>query len=347
MKAMILAAGLGTRLRPITTHFAKPAVPFLNVPLMYYPIFLAEEAGIDALVLNTHHFPEQIERLATAIPGANYPVAFSHEPGAPLGSGGGIRKARRYLEGGDFLVLNGDEVILPREAGVLARLRDEHRRHRSLATILVMRHPLVGTQFGGVWTDREGRVHGFGKDGSKFGSSLEGFHFIGAQLLSDRVFHYLSGEGDSNIFYDALTTAIAQGETVRVVIGDFTWFETGNARDFLHATDASLSQLANGIGKDAETLRAIAHRFWPQAERRHSLLQGMNTTLPRESLVDGTRLLTGNDCLVEPGAILKGFVVLGDRTIVRSGAIVENSVILPDTHIDHGHVIRGEIALPG
>ena len=258
----MLTAGLGTRLRPITNKWAKPAVPFLGIPLLKYPLYLMRAAGVTELVLNSHYKPEQIDSLAREISSADFPVHVSHESGAPLGAGGGIWKARKLLDdGGDFLVCNGDEVILPHDPLVLEKFKAAHAATSALATILVMKHPLVGKQFGGVWCAPDGSVRGFGKDAKAFGADSVGYHYIGLLLLNPRVFTYLP-EGESNILYDGLTRAIAAGETVRAVVSDFTWFETGNPHDLLAATGEALALLDHGHGEDARALRAITSRYW-------------------------------------------------------------------------------------
>jgi mannose-1-phosphate guanylyltransferase len=347
MKAMILSAGLGTRLRPVTDVYAKPAVPFLNIPLLYFPVMLLESGGIHDLVINTCYKSEQVEAIARSIPDFKGQVRVSHEPGEPLGSGGGVWKARRLLEDADFFLANGDEVILPRTAGVMKRLRDEHTRLDSIATILVMRDPRVGTQFGGVWADANGVVRGFGKDGKVFGADVTGFHYIGLQIMSPRVFKYLP-EGHSNILYDALTAAIAAGETVRVVVDDFTWFETGNPHDFLRAINESLDILArpdSDGGEDTRFLHQTLKRFGlPSGES--ALADRADTRLITVNVSIGTRVLLGNDAIIQPGAALRGFVVIGDGAEIRAGAIVENSVVLPGTIVDTNQHIVDRIVTP-
>lgn len=327
---MMLTAGLGTRLRPVTERFAKPAVPFLNVPLFYFPISLMEEVGVDSIVFNTHHKPEQIESLAQKIAGNKLAVAFSNEAAAPLGSGGGIWKARELLKGsGDFLVANGDEVILPKSPGIMRRFLDEHHGHSALATILVMKHPLVGKQFGGVWTAPDGGVRGFGKQGDSFGADAVGYHYIGLLLLNERIFSYLPS-GESNILYDALAAAIAKGEKVRAVEGVFTWFETGNPHDFLVATGEALTLLESGAGEDAKWLKKICIKYWPEG-----------SSLKRAGFA---RILTCGSSRIDASVGIRGFVVAGESSCADSGAALENVVLLPGARVFRAHT--NEILIP-
>lgn len=330
MKAMMLTAGLGTRLRPVTERLAKPAVPFLNVPLFYYPLSLLEELSLSRLVLNTHHKPQQIEELAARIPGARYQIQISPEPQAPLGSGGGIWQARRWLEGdGNFLVSNGDEVILPHDPQIMQRFAKEHDEDKALATILVMHHPLVGKQFGGVWTNAQNEVQGFGKNPAEF-PGCTGYHYIGLLLLNDRVFSYLP-EGESNILYDALKAAIAKGEKVRAVVSDFTWYETGNPHDFLHATKDGLRLLAaNAPRPDTQTLKKITSRFWSKG-----------TTLENRGLA---LVLRGSGATIGSMADVKGFVVLGDNSHLATAGLFEDIVCLPG--VTARGVCREQIIVP-
>ncbi len=321
MKAMMLTAGLGTRLRPITNMWAKPAVPFLGIPLLKYPLYLLKELGVNELVLNSHYKAEQIDGLAREIESASLKVHVSHEPGEPLGSGGGIWKAKEWLEtkGESFFVCNGDEVILPKDAGIFESFVREHNERNALATILVMKHPLVGTQFGGVWCSPAGDVRGFSKNPQAFGNDSIGYHYIGLLLLNSRIFEYLP-EGESNILYDALAAAIAKHETVRVVVGDFTWFETGNPTDLLEASKEALHLLDSGTGVDADALRSLTKEFWKTGTRLEKLTNALVLRAP------------GSD--ISATADVSGFVVLEEGARIESRAKVSDSILMPQSRIN-------------
>ncbi len=350
MKAIVLAAGLGTRLRPVTDVLAKPAISFLNIPLIYYPVALLDKAGVDELVVNLHHKPEQIENLTRKIPDYRGRVRLSYEIEKPLGPGGGIWKARPWLDGADdFFVANGDEVILPAKDNVLAELMAKHRDQSALATILVIRHPGVGTQFGGVWADPAGRVSGFGKEKmSQDGTDLFGFHYIGIFALSPRVFKYLP-EGESNIFYDVLTAAIRAGELVQVFETQCHWYETGNIADFIEGTRQGLELLQNE--RESVFLRSLAKRFWPKYESRPSLWRGPSSYISFQP--DGLCLI-GNNVRVEntvgaslhasPGQMtMHGFCVIGDNVTLGSDCVIEESVVLPGANVPAGTHLKRTI----
>ncbi len=311
MKAMVLAAGLGTRLRPYTDQLAKPAIPFLNIPLFYYSVGLLQSAknfSIDQFVLNAHHKPEQIRMLAQSV-GAE----VSLEKDAPLGSGGGIWQAREHFKNEkDFFVTNGDEVILPTHLELMDRMLEQHQNSGAIATILVKRDPRVGTQFGGVWANPAREVFGFGKQSpAKLSSpaclaeSLEAFHYVGILILNSRLFQYFP-EGESNILYDVIMQAILKNEKVEIFIDDCRWFETGNIKDYLHATGEALKEFEKNP-KDL-FLNYFMNQFAPGFSLKDQILKGKNVDINVQ-------------------AKFSGFVVLGEKVKVPAGCALKNVVV--------------------
>ncbi|MCM2280239.1 MAG: NDP-sugar synthase [Bdellovibrionaceae bacterium] len=327
MKLMLLAAGLGTRLRPVTDRYAKPAVPFMNIPLLYYPFTLLEPAGLSCLVVNTHYKPEQIERLVHSIPGYRGQVQITHEDGQPLGSGGGVWNARAHLEREtDFFVANGDEVIFPSRASIAGDLMHAHRASGALATIYVTRHADVGTRFGGVWTRADGAVLGFGKQRPQgVPSDTIGFHYVGVLALSGRIFRFLP-EGESNLLYDALMAGIKAGERVRVFEDTCTWFETGNVPDFLSATRQMMQSL--GTAQESPFFRVLRERFRPQDGLHLTPQARVWSPVPPDTSTHSE---------------FRGFAVLGDHCQIGSRCRIENSILLPMSQLADGAAIQNQI----
>jgi len=159
MKAMILAAGYGTRLRPLTYTVPKPMLPICNRPLIGFAVDQLLSAGIDEIIVNLHHLPESIERYLTLVYGDRCKFHFSHEPEI-LGTGGGIRKVRPLLENEeDFFVVNGDTIQFP----PYDQLR-EARRSRDALAALTLRHPPQRDRFTAVWFDN-GLISAFARNG--------------------------------------------------------------------------------------------------------------------------------------------------------------------------------------
>src|SRR5687768_7730689 len=161
MKSMILAAGFGTRFRPVTYTLPKPMVPLLNKPLIAWAVDSLIAAGTDEIIVNLHHLPEALERYLTEAYAGRVTFRFSFEEEI-LGTGGGVRRVRPHLENEtDFFLVNGDTVQFPRWEELL----DARRRRDSLAAI-TLRHPPAHDRFTPVFLD-DGLVSGFGKGGGE------------------------------------------------------------------------------------------------------------------------------------------------------------------------------------
>jgi len=126
MKAFILAAGFGTRLRPLTDHIPKPLIPILNIPSLFYTFFLLRQAGITEIICNIHHHSLAIRRFieASDLPGLT--ITFSEEP-VILGTGGGLKKCENLLGTDEFLLVNSDIIT---DIDFRALIRHHHQSGR-------------------------------------------------------------------------------------------------------------------------------------------------------------------------------------------------------------------------
>ncbi len=331
MNVMLLAAGEGTRLRPFTYTLPKPAIPFLNVPLAAHALGFLDNIKIQKLVLNTYHLPHKIHELFHNLPHGAQSLHFSDESGEILGSGGGLGKARSHFQGGgSFLLMNADEVILPEDSEVLKKAILEHERTNALATLLVMDHPGVGTQFGGAWTDAQQNVIGFGKTAIE--RSAKGWHFVGVQILSERIFNYIPLEGPSNILYDAVTAGIAKGEKVQVYPFSGSWFETGNSKDFLEASEKCFDFLADD--KDSfqkRILSATLNKFGKglfkiQKQNGAKSLIAENAGLNGPQEFEGL-FVAGYNCVIGKHCHFKN-VIVGNDVSVPENTVAEDTLII-------------------
>jgi NDP-sugar pyrophosphorylase family protein len=152
VKAMLLAAGLGTRLRPLTDITPKPLLPVAGQPILLWNLLLLKRHGITDVIINLHHLGEQI--VQTLGDGSRFGmhVAYSHEP-TLLGTGGGIKQAAPFLKDGSFLVLNGDTL----SACDLTSLIAAHRAGGAPVT-LVLREDPEAARWGPVTVDADSRI---------------------------------------------------------------------------------------------------------------------------------------------------------------------------------------------
>ena len=184
MKAMVLAAGQGTRLRPLTDRNPKALVPVAGRAMIEYPLRLLRHYGIREIVINLHHHGDQIERYLGSGEKHGLQITYSNEPGL-LDTGGGLLKARPFLQEGTFIVINTDVLIDLHLDDLVAF----HREKQAVAT-LVMRPDKLADQYGSMEISEEGRVYRF-LDAEILAKSRAGgrkLMFTGVQILEPRVF---------------------------------------------------------------------------------------------------------------------------------------------------------------
>ncbi len=239
LNAMALTAGLGTRLAPYTTKLAKPAIPFLGVPLLCHALRPLDCLTIKNLVVNLHHRPDDIRKVCQKIKG-QYHVHFSDESAKILGSGGAIALAQQWLETEeDFVVINGDEIFVPPTQDFMQKAYNYHKKSANLATLIAMDHPEVGKKFGGLWVDDDHRVVQVSK---KPVPDTTGLHYPGYAFFNKKIFQYTTKPPvEENLLYDILLKALINGERVYAFKTAAHWFETGNPIDFIRATERMIS----------------------------------------------------------------------------------------------------------
>ncbi|MFM6928079.1 MAG: sugar phosphate nucleotidyltransferase [Bdellovibrio sp.] len=321
MNVMLLAAGEGTRLRPFTNQLPKPAIPFLNIPLAAHALGFLHDISIKNLVVNTYHLPGKIHELFNQLPHGAENLIFSDEVGEILGGGGGLMKAKKhFIGGGDFLLMNADEIILPQDSAILEKALAHHKATKAIATLLVMKHPGVGTQFGGAWTDAQNSILGFGK--TTIPGSAHAWHFVGVQILSERIFNYLPEQGVSNILLDGIMKALADGQTAQVFPFECGWFETGNPADFLEATKHCLDTLAGPKSSEKNALERTLTKF-------------ATTKLIQQNLPNAS-LYFSAEAQVSMESTYQGVICVGAGSTIENNCVLENVIVGPGVRVTAG-----------
>ena len=229
--ALVLTAGLGTRLRPLTDVRAKPAIPVAGEPMIRRIAAWLVSRGVDDLVLNLHHRPETLTAVLGDGRDLGARVRYSWELPRILGSAGGPRLARAIVGADTFLIVNGDTLT----DVDLVHLADAHAASGALVTLALVRNREF-LRYGGVQLDADGRVTGFIRRGpSAAGSS----HYIGVQVVAGRVFDGIQpGEAASSIggVYDALIAS--RPDSVRGVVSDAAFYDVGTPADYWRTSQA-------------------------------------------------------------------------------------------------------------
>lgn len=302
MRAIILAAGYGTRLWPLTVDRTKPAIPFLGRPLVGYVAQYLSHFGCREVVVNLHHRPESVQ--AALGDGSRFGVHLEYVfEETILGTSGAMDNARHLLDGDTFFAVNGKIVTDIDLTQALAT----HQRMNALATLVLL--PNSRRERFSVVETEDGLVTGFGGMPQPLSAveSAEGddsdapLMFTGIQILEPRIFDYIPRGVFSHSVTDVYPQAIARGERVVAHVAQGRWYELSTIPRYL---DISLALLKDS-GRD--TFQGDDCHVSAGASVRDSVLW------------DGVR--------VEDGARLRR-VVLGDGVTIPQGLALENAAVV-------------------
>ena len=292
--AMVLTAGLGTRLAPLSQVRAKPALPVAGTPLAGRILRWLGAAGVTDAILNLHHRPATITAAIGDGSAFGVRVRYSWEPRV-LGSAGGPARALPLLDAARFLLVNGD-TLTNLDPGPLAA---EHVSSGALATLALVPNP-DPLHYGGVLVDDGGRVTGF----SAPGPANRGWHFIGVQAVDSSVFAPLDPQEPARTIggvYDGLIEA--HPGSVRAHLVQASFLDIGTAADYL------------------ETCLAVG-----RAEGCADPQAGARTVVHPDARV--TRCVLWDDVRIDEGAVLDDCVV-ADGVHIVAGMRVSRRVVLP------------------
>jgi mannose-1-phosphate guanylyltransferase len=297
MQAMVLAAGLGTRLRPYTLFRPKPLFPVMDVPLLLRTVNHLRCSGFSSILVNAHHLHEQIVGCL-----AGYKDVGLQVEDEILGTGGAMRFARERLSDAPVLLVNGDICHDIDYAWVFR----SHLASGADATLVLHDYP----RFNSVYLDGEGCVRGFARTGIPAEASLRTLAFTGIQVVSPRLFEDLprGGYADSISCYN---DALSGGKAIRgLVAGNSFWTDIGTPQDYL--------DLHRRLFSDRDLALRLCGR-----EFAGSSFTGEGVTMgPGVSLQDWVCI--GSGAHIGAGAALS-------RVVVWDGAVVEDGQQICDT----------------
>ena len=305
---MLVAAGLGTRLDPLTRELPKPALPVANQPIAWFSCDHLARSGFTEVVVNTHHLAERLQPELERVCPPGMHLRFVHEPQI-LGTGGGLRNAWRPIDGEAFVVVNAKLVFAPD----LARAIAVHQQTQAIAT-MVLRPLPQGSSFSPVEIEADGTVRTIRGGPSRGRGGLARRMFTGVQILSARAWADLPEQGD--LIEHAYLPWLARGELVASVTDDSPWIDVGVTPR--HYLEANLAIATGGLR-------------WPGITPTGSnLILGADSRIGPGSHLE--QVVLGDGAEVKAGATLsrvvawRGAKVPGDLTnavITTSGAILQ------------------------
>jgi len=227
---MVLAAGLGTRLRPLTDDRPKALVAVGGRPMIEYPLRMLAAAGVERVVVNLHHFGDRIRE--TLEDGSRFGLGIEYSPEKTiLDTGGALLQARPLLEGASFFLANCDALLDVDLEAVWAF----HAERGAVAT-LVLRHDADAERYGPIDVDADGRIRRFLDQPPTYEEPLERLMFCGVHVISREIFAHMPAGGAFSITRDVYGRAHREGAALYGFRYDGYWRDLGTPENIEQAS---------------------------------------------------------------------------------------------------------------
>ena len=318
VKGFILAAGYGTRLRPITETVPKPLVPVGHLPLIEYSIRLLRRHGIQEIIINTHFLGDLLQE--TLGSGEEYGVSITYsEEEEILGTGGGLKRMHHHLEDDTFVVVNSDTLI----DLDLGRVLEFHRTHGALATMVLREQP-EGESYGQIEIDEAGRIRRILGNG-RATEALRPLMFTGVHVLEPRFLEYIPPDVETCVNRYAYVKALNNDEKLFGFVSDGYWADAGTPGRYFQANLDALNQAM---------------------PLEHVDPLGGYELASTKSDIDAVRLGKnvdlGNDVRLLSPVVLGDAVRIGDNSVVGPHCVVGDNVSIGrDVRISEAIILQG------
>ena len=330
MRAMILAAGLGTRLRPITYGMPKPMVPVLNRPVMEHIALLLARHGFTEAIANLHWFPELIEGHFGDGSELGLELSYSREERL-LGTSGGVRYAADFL-GDSFLVISGDALT----DIDLAAMREFHESHDGIATLATKRVADT-SQFGVAITDTEGRIQGF-QEKPDPAEALSDLANCGIYMFRKAIFDFFPGPGGAKLAGPDDPPGFADWAT-----DVFPALLEGDVPFYSHEIDAYWNDIGNLDELRQGNLDAL-HGAVKVDSGAPEVADGVRAAISLNGVEVTAPTLVGEGVEIGADVRIEGPAIVGDGCRIGDGARIRDSILLEGAELAPGAILIGGIA---
>lgn len=320
MKAMILAAGKGTRVRPITNDTPKPMIPLLQKPVLESIIEHLKTCGIDEIIINTSYLSSKIENYFGNGSKFGVQIAYSFEGeiledeivSKALGSAGGMKKIQDFSKFFDdtFVVLCADALIDLDIQKVIAL----HKEKKALATIALKQVPINETsKYGIVQLDENDKILTFQKK-PDIKDAISDLANTGIYVFEPEIFDYIPSGKEFDIGGDLLPLLAKQDLGIYGVNIPYEWVDIGNINDFYDATFKILSKEIKGYKINAK-------------EVKEGIFIGLNVKINLDKVKLVPPVYIGSSTQVEDGAIIIGPSMIGSNCEIQEKVILRRSIV--------------------
>ncbi|MEM9271333.1 MAG: NDP-sugar synthase [Cyanobacteria bacterium P01_F01_bin.143] len=329
MKAMILAAGRGTRVRPITYTIPKPLIPILQKPVMEFLLELLRQHGFDEIMVNVSHLAHEIEGYFRDGQRFGVNIGYSFEGrivdgelvGEALGSAGGLKKIQEFKAFFDdtFIVLCGDALI----DLDLSEAIQWHKSKGAIATIVTKKVPKEDVpSYGVVVTDEDGKIKSF-QEKPSVAEALSTNINTGIYIFEPEIFDYIPPNQEYDIGGELFPQLVEKEAPFYAVPMDFQWVDIGKVPDYWRAIRGVL-------------LGEIKNVKIPGIEVMPGIYTGLNVSVNWDKVNIKGPVYIGGMTKIEDGATIIGPSMIGPNCWICSDATVDNSVIFEYSRLGEG-----------
>lgn len=323
VKAVLMAGGKGSRIRPLTLSRPKPMIPIANRPLIEYIVEKITKSGFKEIVITLSYLKDQIKYLLRK----DYPtidIRYSVEE-KPLGTAGGVKNASKYLDEA-FFVLSGDVIV----DVDLEKLLDFHKEKEAIATIVLT--PVSKPEHYGIaQLDNKQRIIRF----LEKPSSSEIFSKLantGTYVFEPEIFDYIKDQkGEIDFSKDVFPELIKERKGIYGFVFNGYWNDVGRPVTFLQANYDVLNKKLS--------IEPVGIKLKESVGRLGNMWVGRDVEIHRKARLIGP-VLIGDGCEIDKGAIIGKNTVLGENVVVEKNSTIKESVVFQDSIIKNNAYLR-------
>lgn len=334
MKAMILAAGKGERLKPITENVPKPLFPVANIPIIRYNIEFLKSHGVKEFIINLYHLPTLIEQVLGdgSILGVKITYSFEEEL---WGTAGGLKLVESFFADDEmFILMNADNLV----DFDLSEAIHFHKRHNADATMVLTKNADIKT-YGAVEIDETMNVRNIGgrlddiRESPRTAAVFSGIH-----ILSPKVFEYIPPNINSCINAYAYPKMIKNGERVKGFITDGLWYDVGVPAKYYKTNVALLKRKIRLSYFDPFEYFQLK----PEKEKTELACLGDNVELG-EDIRFHPPFVVGHNVRIGDSTTIGPYAIIGDGTHISKASTIRDAIIFAGQKIQAGKTIAGQI----
>ncbi|MHB8062076.1 MAG: sugar phosphate nucleotidyltransferase, partial [Ruminiclostridium sp.] len=320
MKAIIMAGGEGSRLRPLTSDLPKPMVSIMNKPVMEYTIDLLRQYGITDIGITLMYHPQLIKDYFGSGKNLGVNITYFLEE-TPLGTAGGIKSAQSFLDE-SFIVISGDSITNLN----ISKAIQFHKEKSSMATLVLTKVDLP-LDYGVVLTNEDGSITGFLEKPS-WGEVFSDTVNTGTYILEPDIFNYIELNRNTDFSRDVFPSLLATSKKMFGYIMLDYWCDIGDIRSYVKS---HCDIFDKKIKLDFEGVQ-IKENVWI----------GSGTVIESNAVINAPCII-GSNCRIGNGTLIDNYTIIGNNTIIEDDVSIVRSIIWDNCYVEYGSELRGAI----